>query len=122
MKESNYCSLEVSKRLVDVGIEIDTECQWIKISQTGNGCDTRRYVLSMCKTDGFIPAPTFVEIWAELPKEYNDGVLCMMATEVGVEVGYYSYNNEDMLYSLNATNPADAAAELLIWVKEKYVR
>ncbi len=58
MKESNYCSLEVSKRLVDAGININTEnhwCHWDNGEWTlGNGImETPRE---------FIPAPTFAEI------------------------------------------------------------
>ena len=100
MKESNYCSLEVSKKLVDAGININTENHWC---HWDNGEWTLGNEIIETPRE-FIPAPTFTEIWVELPKEYNECVLCLMARDVGVEIGYYSYNDESMFYAFDSSN------------------
>ena len=118
MKISNYCSLEISKKLVDTEIVLETDCCYdLALQRLGVHKWTAGFKAG--EHHEIIPAPTFVEIWTELPREYNECVLCLMAREVGVEIGYYSYNNECMLYTFDSSNPANAAAELLIWVKEQ---
>jgi hypothetical protein len=109
MNRDNYVTLEAAQRLVDAGIVLETDTYWIKFAQTGNGPDTRRYVLSRYQTPGFIPTYTFAELWRELPvgtimvKE-PDGISCV-----------HSFKIEQSKAS--NTNPADALADLLIWVK-----
>lgn len=121
MKEPNYCSLEVSQRLVDAGIKINTEnhwCHWDNGEWTlGNGImETPRE---------FIPAPTFAEIWIELPEDIShDAMVCsLMLWKFNhgkfTEIGYWWHTQ--IIKSVLNENPADAAAELLIWVKEEKI-
>lgn len=126
MKESNYCSLEISKKLVDAGIEIETDAVHYLMPHTDRwGLEPRSMFgnkLTPSKT--VIPAPTFAEIWAELPDEIQDangGYYMLIHSK---EVIWY-YNATKMVSRLvdfrGTSNLANAAAELLIWVKEEKI-
>lgn len=119
MKESNYCSLKVSQRIFDAGIEIETDVVWFE-SMTGWMLSNREN-----NYESFIPAPTFAEIWAELPEDIgHDAMVCsLMLWKFNhgkfTEIGYWRHTQ--IIKSVLNENPADAAAELLIWVKEEKI-
>ena len=113
MNPLNYCTLELSRKLVENGIDIETEAWWYKD-------DTNEWIL-VRQTSGdrivsknqIVPAPSFAELWWELPEMLWIGgkvfYLTLEKTDGYTHVGYDKHYNN--------TNPADALAELLIWVE-----
>lgn len=117
MKGSNYCSFEISQRLVEVGIEIETEnywCHWDDGEWTlGNGVmETPRE---------FIPAPAFAEIWAELIKHADNNEKNIVHWIQGMD-NWNSIGTDIAILVVEVCSNVTKLAELLIWVKEKYVR
>ena len=105
MNELNYASLEASKRLVDAGIVLVTDVQWIyrvKKGVWGGG----HYELYTGIDTPSIPAPSMAEVWRELP----EGTIFMKANGKI----HCSFGDKGVLHS---SNPADALIDLLIWVK-----
>lgn len=104
MNKDNYCSLEMSKKLVDAGIMLETDVYWIRIANSQMMLSSFIY-----RVDEKYPAPTMAELWRELPTiPYLRK--CCGRTEAW-------YNDNENVFS-NA-NPADALVELLILVKEQ---
>ena len=118
MKGSNYCSFEVSKKLFDAGIVLDTDVVWFE-SLTG-------WILADANNmyDEYYPAPTFAEIWELLPAELiniNKKERLFLEVWKNGDLFVCCYDNDiDEKWSgvQKHKNPADAAAELLIWLKE----
>ena len=112
MNTQNYASLEASKRLHDAGIVLETDFVW-RLGADGWKLLTKDWVRDMMSnTYESLPAPSMVEVWRELPDNVdlgrNKGI-----NYAGLELesgGYKEFEN---------INPADALAELLIWVKEQ---
>ncbi|MFA5323349.1 MAG: hypothetical protein WC373_11820 [Smithella sp.] len=104
MKELDYCSLGVAKRLVAAGITVETEAYWIK-DYDGTYSLTRDWIVARSSGD-YIPTPSFAELWRETPDlvfiEKYDGY---SAAHFGLDAAFRS------------KNPADALAELKIWVE-----
>lgn len=120
MKEPNYCSLEASKRLVDAGIAIKTDMFWMTCANSPWLLRDNRH-----GADEYYPAPTFAEIWVELPAElvnvHKKERLFLDAWKNG-DLFVCCYDNdidEKWRGVQKHKNPADAVAELLIWVKEQ---
>jgi len=126
MNQDNYCSLEAAQRLVDAGIVLDTECFYDLKSELhlNRGMTGKRLV-----REGCLPAPCFAELWRELPEKIvgSDGVEYLLSldktkvTTTGVVVTtacYEDVSSDGYTQRFFAkANPADALAELLIWVK-----
>ena len=116
MNELNYTSLDMSRKLVKAGIVLKTEAKWI-IWPTG----LAELVYSWQYRDADVevfPAPSFTELWRELPAfvgltKQPDGI-----SKCWVE----SLTGDMMIKVFFNANPADALAELLIFVKGRDVR
>ena len=123
MNQENYCSLEVAQRLVDAGIVLETDFYWVKL------ITRNEWVLStldnvVLKFYEYISAPSFAELLQELKK---DVIFCgsnLYFSYQLLEQGFYSNSvkfSDDLgrieSPSFISDNPADALAELLIWVK-----
>lgn len=108
MNTQNYASLEASKRLHDTGIVLETDYYWCLDDSVGwYFRDESTFAFDVHES---IPAASFAELWRELPDNVdlgrNKGI-----NYAGLELesgGYKEFEN---------INPADALAELLIWVK-----
>jgi hypothetical protein len=131
MNQDNYCSLEISRKLVEAGIMLKTDHYWTRKSvATGRLVKNmfsnsgyvegheRRWVISY-KPNGVVgeniwPAPSFAELWRELPEAnaylHNNGI-----TEVWLE----GEDGNSVSESYADTNPADALAKLLVWVRKE---
>ena len=103
MTEYNCCSLEMSQKLVEAGIVLETDCLWME------KINSKYYQLihkASCVYDygHYIPAPSMAELWRELPDGITikkwDGKLLII-------------DNDGVNFN---SNPADALAGLLIWV------
>ena len=124
MNELNYASLEVSKKLHDAGIVLDTDVVWAWIDQNPKGTISEAYLKptlylkSLLPNTWFtciVPAPCFVEVWRELPlqtyikKMDNISTMAWICDEhSGLESQFII--NED---------PTDALIDLLIWVRKE---
>lgn len=113
MNQDNYCSLEVAQRLVDAGIVLETDFYWVNnIFRSNFTVLPSDWKILPVQNENFqgetIPAPCFAELW----KELSLGSICVKHKVTGVT----SCWSPDSSYIEN-TNPADALAELLIWVK-----
>jgi len=98
----NYCTLELSQRLVAAGIVLKTEKYWVRKLSFG-GTDTW-----LMEESGDRPAPNLSELWRELP-----GTVMVGKTEDNETITWDDEGSPDFV---NA-NPCDALAELCIWVK-----
>jgi hypothetical protein len=128
MNQENYCSLNVAKRLIDTGIVLETEAVW-RLGADGWKLLNKDWVTNMMSnTYESYPAPSFAEIWRELPEIYKteSGIECRLQLDkirrndgVVVASAQYVYGDEDqyVIKFFANTNPVDALAELLIWVK-----
>jgi hypothetical protein len=114
MNQDNYCSLEVAQRLVDAGIVLETECFY----DLNRGMTGRSLVREDC-----LPAPCFAELWRELPdkiyRQPSDPELRLSMTQT--HVGYIGGKCGGFQILYININPADALADLLIWVKEQQI-
>jgi hypothetical protein len=130
MNELNYASLEASKKLVDNWIVLETDAVWVKWyfdSSTPYNREPYEWRLqykALTQTDfELIPAPCFTDVWRELPDEIeleDDGgsiALSVFKSGKTTYAGYYLNKDEEVYEEKESSNPADALAELLIWVK-----
>ena len=113
MNERNVASFESSKKLVDNGIVLDTECYWCRLH------DWDKYELksadyaSFC--DDSYPAPCFTEVWRELPFQSYIKML-----DDGSSIAWICDEERDLIsHECWSTNPTDALIELLVWVKQQ---
>jgi len=101
MNPLNYATLEASKRLVDAGIVLETDCVWDEFW---------RIELKYARQEKKTPAPSMAEVWRELPS---------------MDLGVYKIDDRISIYSgfgegyTENTNPTDALIDLLIWVRKE---
>ena len=111
MNKDSYCSLEMSKKLHEVGIELETDCVWVDdfvldkqewhlLTQQVYGNNSFHY------DHECFPAPSMSELWREIG-------FSLIGVQGEYEFSCSCQNSE--IYS--SVNPADALAELLIWVR-----
>lgn len=117
MNEQNYASLDTSKRLVEAGIVLETECIWFK------GVDRDWHLTSKWlanRAPEKIPAPSMAEVWRELPSIHKstvfDNQLIICKSDLhGTVAGY----GPMLLAQIVNPNPTDALIDLLIWVRKE---
>ena len=123
INQENYCSLNVAQRLVDAGIVLETECFYDLKSELhlNRGMTGKRLV-----REGCLPAPCFAELLQELKKDVIFYGSNLYFSYQLLEQGFYSNSvkfSDDLgrieSPSFISDNPADALAELIIWVKEQ---
>lgn len=109
MNPLNYESYEAAKRLVEAGIVLNTECNWVHI-KNGDWHLVNEYKPSD-SIDLVIPAPNMAEVWRELNK-YRASLYFSESNNVTLAVieGSPSFYN---------ANPTDALIDLLIWVRKE---
>ena len=126
MNPNNYATWETSKRLVDAGIVLETECCW----QWKDPCSPDdiaygaygEWILVRGSIDHIdaecIPAPSMAEVWRELPPQG-----CYLTANQGYYYAWIEWTDfEGHGKSCEAkenTNPADALIDLLIWVRKE---
>ena len=127
MNELNYASLSASKKLVDNWIVLETDFVW-RLGADGWKLLNKDWVTNMMSnTYESYPAPSFAEIWRELPDEIeleDDGgsiALSVFKSGKTTYAGYYLNKDEEVYEEKESSNPADALAELLIWAKGQEV-
>ena len=131
MNEQNYASRKASKRMQDAEIVLETDVVWMLLPNTyvtlidGSSPsqwrliskDNPAYSVGVFKEYELIPAPSFAELWMELPEciPYDDTTWaswrCYKQGNL-TRCSVTAYGKEFV-----NTNPADALAELLILVK-----
>ena len=122
MNELNYASFEASKRLVDAGVVLETDAIW---SLFYNGWRlVLRTELHPLVED--YPAPSMAEVWRELQKNVIFYGANLYFSFQLLDQGFYSNQAKfaDDLGRIESPtfisdNPADALAELLIWVRRE---
>jgi hypothetical protein len=126
MNELNYASLEASKKLVDNGIVLETDTVWYLLKDGDWYLSGDNMPMSQIIKE--LPAPSFAELWRELPEVHKteSGIECRLQLDkirrndgVVVASAQYVYGDEDqyVIKFFANTNPVDALAEFLIWVK-----
>ena len=123
MNQDNYVSQPIAQKLVDAGIVLETDFVW-RLGADGWKLLNKDWVTNMMSnTYESYPAPSFVEIWRELPDEIeleDDGgsiALSVFKSGKTTYAGYYLNKDEEVYEEKESSNPADALAELLIWAK-----
>ena len=108
MNELNYASLEASKKLVDAGIVLETECFCCRDNDGWYFRDDENSERDILET---IPNPSMAEVWRELPdstciNKDGDYTKCWVDSNMSLKV----FQNE---------NPTDALIDLLIFVRKE---
>jgi hypothetical protein len=128
MNEQNYCSLEMSKRLVAAGIVLETEKVWKDINyHTSLAAPNWKLYPRMNALGIYVSAANLSELWRELRLLVIDSnlllpVLVKISDDAQGGVLYSAFY-EDLEHSrpvpavYHNTNPCNCLAELLIWVK-----
>ena len=119
--ELNYASFESSKKLFETGVTLKTEFYWCKDK---NGWYFFRaeeiYFREVLES---IPAPSFAEIWRELPEdifiEEEYYKLSIGKSDNKLVCCYSSQDGNFRTLPKYSENITDALAELLLWLKEK---
>ena len=135
MNPNNYASLAASKRLVEAGIVLETDCIWVKwYSDNYPQGEWRLMYKALIQVEEFTeqyPAACFTEVWRELPETYGTKTRYLelqvdkikRADGVIVTSANYIYNDAEngcCVYKFFAKeNPTDALIELLVWVKQQ---
>jgi hypothetical protein len=125
MNELNYCTQPLSRKLVENGIVLETEAEWRSFSFDFREAKLlqRTHLDAIYLLYGYkVPAPSFAELWRELPQDVDNADLEVFKTVDGkTKAGYYLISDEFddgfEIVAFESTNPADALAELLIFVK-----
>jgi hypothetical protein len=126
MNPNNYTSLEVSRKLVEAEIVLETEFWWVHHDPCSRddmavGC-YGEWELEDCTggSSEYVPAPSMSELWRELPGRLSDTRLSAMRMSKGTTViGYISPKDMCWVCKFDEGNPCDALAELLIWVRKE---
>lgn len=119
MNQLNYGSLEACKRLVDAGIVLETEVYWVQAAIGGWFLQPKNLMETKYRFNKYIPAPSMVEIWRELPDIINDNYeLALYKLITGSQAGYIMGSIIFKPFIFN-TNPTDALIDLLIWVRKE---
>jgi hypothetical protein len=106
MNKENYASVGACKRLIDAGIYLKSDTHW-----HNKGDDDWEIVINDYWTEGSVlPCVSMSELWRELPAE-----TILYKGQVHTEA-YRTFNAQS---SKMNTNPCDALAELLIWVRKE---
>ena len=105
MNTQNVGSLEACQRLVDAGIELETEAYWIRVANSPMMLVDNRH-----GADEYYPAPSMAEVWRELPewtecKKQAVETKCVLMTKGNIKVFF-------------SENPTDALIDLLIYIKD----
>ena len=118
--QNHVVSLDLSKKLVEMGIKIESEYWWIKIGNTWKvmvvdfSCDVR------CMDNEKYPAPLASELGEVLPHGYHvwysdgDGIdawCCVYFSEPELDCSYEHFITADTM--------PNAMAKMLIYLKEK---
>lgn len=116
MNQNNYASLEASKRLVEAGIVLETDCVWAKMFPMKEESDWKVFTQAEFNKhfydfDTYFPSPSMTEVWRELPEgtRLQKGIAATYAWSRG------SWDETITSY----TNPADAIIDLLIHLRGK---
>ncbi|MFA6315760.1 MAG: hypothetical protein WC648_05335 [Candidatus Paceibacterota bacterium] len=126
MNPLNYASLEASKKLVDVGIILETEVVFEQHLWPGGEAWELILKYLVSPTHKHIPAPSMAEVWRELPVELYIGVKTSYHLEL-VKLNeinrctYRAITGSTLKHSIENINPTDALIELLIWTRKKEV-
>lgn len=116
MNPLNYASLEASKKLVDAGIVLITDVQWIyrvKRGVWGGG----HYELYTGIDTPSIPAPCFTDVWRELPWVIDNYGLISMNKVDNITCCGYRKGMAIREPKFESENPTDALIDLLVWLK-----
>lgn len=125
MNSNNYTSLDMSRRLVEAGIKVETECLWVGLKAfnkvkykiiTLNAYERESYLFDQ---HAVIPAPSMSELWAELPEECLRNATDFPAYKTITHncVGYSTGTGDGGFMLHYEGNICDALAQLLIFVK-----
>jgi hypothetical protein len=123
MNELNYTTLEVSQRLYEKGIVLETEKVWAlnewPVTIDSHVIYKEEWRLIDRPMIGYkkqIPAPSMAEVWRELPDHLDSPLSDLVITKdsMGITTCFYKVGHE-----CESTNPTDALIDLLIWVVEQ---
>lgn len=131
MNELNYASLSASKKLVDNGIVLETDYYWATYSEStlqsirdAGKVYPRPYLVTKESIHekhrtghGYYPAPSFAEIWRELPWVIDNYGLISMNKVDNITCCGYRKGMAIREPKFESENPTDALIELLVWVK-----
>lgn len=106
--EDMVCSLEMSRRLIDAGIRIRSYFRYFETKEGAKLLARNYHMEKHC-----IPAPLFAELSELLP---DDVFFSRDKDEWIAEAPSYQSRIDDVIIK---DTPANAAASMLIWLKEK---
>lgn len=105
MNPNNYTSLEMSRRLVDAGIVMETEKSWAGVNVPPSLVDTADESEGLIK----IPSPSVAELIDAAPQ----------GTSIYKDFNHYEVSRGVTWVTICSPNLTNALAKFLIWVKER---
>lgn len=122
MNPDNYGTRDACKRLVDAEIVLETERVWF-FSSTGWELVARNPAHPVDRH--YLPAPSMSEAWRELKRRKITSINMTVANDgEDTIITHYDYPVKDGHRIMIPTrfknaNPADAAIDLLIWIRKE---
>lgn len=111
----NTVTHTTAQRLKEAGWEKETE----RVYNPHQGIALAGYALIHYAKKDILPAPTFAEIWAELPEEIDDFCLNLDKQMIGYFKSFYHRHNSASLMLIDYPNITEAAAALWLRLKEE---
>jgi hypothetical protein len=122
MNTQNYASLEACQRLVEAGIVLETEF-YHTVCWGRNEIVNKKH-RELYPEDVYYPAPSMAELWRVLPDGFlvNGSWAELFISKFGERTSCgYSIEHHIIERVVGSINPADALAELLMFVRREKV-
>jgi hypothetical protein len=121
--EQQVCSLDLAKRLKELGVKQEGYFVWAKPAELSQPGYTDDYHLIISSTYDYIDsvsAFTVAELGEMLPAFIGDWVLDQIRMTT-MEFGLVYRDNHKYLYNVSADTEADARAKMLIYLTESHI-
>lgn len=121
----NVVSYRTAKRLHEAGVKLDTDFVYkdgyLLVGRKSIYFDVSRGFLKWFKKEDALPAPTFSELWDALPFTIESKNSVFNKAVLAKTHSFVAYRNAERIYTHTCGNGnlAEAAAEMLLHLKEK---
>ena len=117
--ENQVCSLELAKKLKELGVKQDSLFKWhSKLDEKGNRVHTEIVYLPIKQMEQDYSAFTVAELGEMLPNSIDKFVMVIMKMNKGTWVCGYYKDLKEMFYEVGDKILVTAMAKMLIWLIE----
>ena len=113
--KTKVCSLELSRKLAEAGIVVETEFVWVNPNGDEWRVQRRSYANPLKET---IPAPLACELGEVLPNEIDDGTGNYFLFKSGHLYGYRDCARRFLFELQGQRNVTEAFGRIALWAKE----